>query len=297
MLRRTASLLLLLHVALIAFSTVAMVTVLAAPTGRWLAEEPAATVMRLSFRFAGPAYVTLGALAALVFLASRIGWTRATALAVVSSAISLGVEILGTSSGLPFGDYAYSAMLGYRIMGLVPFPIPISWFYMLVGALAIVARLRPATGRPRERRAWALYAALLLVAWDVAMDPAMVATGHWRWGPGEMFRGDTLPGWVVAFFTGDAFYGMPLANWFGWLLTAAVIARVMLSVVAPREYAERVGASSFPIVLYLSNGVMPVALCLREGFWWAAVIGVAGMAAPATLALRRSPSAAPADPA
>jgi uncharacterized membrane protein len=114
----------------------------------------------------------------------------------------------------------------------------------------------------------------------------MVKTGHWLWGSGAMFRAAGLPRWVEWFFTADAFYGMPLSNWFGWFLTATLIARVMLAIVPPSAVRETVAHSPLPIALYLANGVMPVALCLRDGFWWAAALGSAAMAIPAAMALR-----------
>lgn len=274
------------HAGLIAFSTAAMLTVLSGSTAFDVSTEPAATIMRVSFTYAGPTYVILGTLATVAFLGVRIGWRRAALLAVSASALALAAELLGTSVSLPFGDYSYSGLLGYRISGLVPFPIPLSWFYMLVGALAIVARLSAADDTNRSRWWWALGAGLLMVAWDVSMDPAMVKTGHWLWGSGAVFREAGLPAWLVAFFTADAFYGMPLSNWFGWLLTATLIARVMLAIVPPAIVREHIASSPFPIALYLANGIMPVALCLRDGFWWAAVLGSLAMLIPALLAWR-----------
>lgn len=277
------------HAGLILFSTAAMLTVLAGSSAIDVTSEPAATIMRVSFRFAGPTYVLLGALSALAFLGARTGWRTAATLAVTATPLALGAELVGTSVGLPFGDYAYSGLLGYRILGLVPFPIPLSWFYMLVASLALLGRL----SRPRDDAAsrwkWALGAGLLLVAWDISMDPAMVKTGHWVWGDGAMFRG--LPAWLEAFFTAGVFYGMPLSNWFGWLLTATLIARVMLAVAPPTLVAERLSPSLLPVALYLANGVMPVALCLRDGLWWAAAFGALAMVVPAVLALKvRRPS-------
>jgi putative membrane protein len=283
--RRAAWILFALHAGMILFSTAAMVTVLAGSSPVDVTTEPAATIMRLSFRFAGPTYVVLGAVAALCYLASVVGWKASVSLGAAASALALGAELAGTSIGLPFGDYAYSGLLGYRILGLVPFPIPLSWFYMLAGALAIVARL----SRPGARSnpwLWALGAGALMVAWDISMDPAMVKTSHWRWGSGAMFRDASLPQWLESFFTADAFYGMPLSNWFGWLLTATLVARVMLAIVAPPVVRDRVASSTLPIVLYLANGVMPVSLCLRDGLWWAAALGSAAMIVPAAIAWR-----------
>ena len=284
--RRAAWILFALHAGMIVFSTVAMLTVLTGSSPVDVTSEPAATIMRVSFRFAGPTYVVLGAIAALTALATTIGWRTAVSLAVTASALALGAELAGTSIGLPFGDYAYSGLLGYRILGLVPFPIPLSWFYMLAGSLVIVARLSRAPVTRRTPWMMALGAGALMVAWDLSMDPAMVKTGHWLWGRGSMFHDAGLPAWLDAFFTADAFYGMPLSNWFGWFLTASLIARVMLAIVPPQVVRDRVASSSLLIALYLANGIMPVALCLRDGLWWAAASGSVAMLVPAVIAWR-----------
>lgn len=272
------------HAGLIVFSTAAMLTVLNGAVE--VTGEPAATIMRVSYRFAGPSYVVLGTLSALAFAGSTLGWRRGLTLAAGAIGLSLTAELAGTSTGLPFGDYTYSGMLGYRILGLVPFPIPLSWFYMLLASLVIMSRLWPAGDSTRARWRLALGAGLLMVAWDISMDPAMVKTGHWAWGKGTAIMASGPPPWLVAFFTADVFYGMPLSNWFGWLLTATLVARAMLVIAPPVEIRSTLSRSSLPMALYLANGVMPVAVCLREGYWWAAALGALAMGTPAVLALR-----------
>lgn len=285
------------HLALITFSTVAMVTVLNGPPGPWLAGEPNATVMRVAWKFSGPTYVALGALATLAHAAGRAGAVRALALMGTASGITLGAELLGTATGLPFGEYRYSSLLGYRIGGLVPFPIPISWFYMLYACLAMTGRLLQPAETNRAKWRWSILAALFLVAWDVSMDPAMVQTAHWTWGNGQQFRDAGLPGWIVAFFTRDAFYGMPLSNWGGWFLTGLVVSRVMLAIVPPSVFATRISPSRLPIALYAANGIMPVVLCFRDGLVWAGIFGLLAMAIPVALALRQSAQGMAARPA
>ncbi len=279
------------HLALIAFSTIAMLTILNGPAGDWAMQQPAATILPIAWRFSGPTYVVLGALSMLAFLVGTVGWRRALLLAGASAAISLGAELLGTSTGLPFGDYQYTPLLGYRVAGLVPFPIPLSWFYMLVASLAVVSRLAARRGGIRSPWRLAALAALVLLAWDVAMDPSMVHTAHWLWGSGGWLR-NLRPAALAAFFTSRTYYGMPLSNWLGWYLTGVVIARVMLAIVPPREVARHLTASTYPVLLYAANGVMPVALCFRDGLWWAAWLGALLMAIPAALALRAGGSLA-----
>lgn len=265
---RVAPALLLAHIALILFSTIALVTFLNGPPGPWLQEEPNATVFRLGWKYSGPTYVVLGALAALAHAVGALGWRRALGIALVGSGLALGSELLGTSTGFPFGPYRYTELLGFRILGLVPFPIPVSWFYMLYGSLAICGRLLPARDDEKTKMLWALLGGAVLTAWDVSMDPAMVKTAHWVWG------------------TDGFFYGMPLSNWFGWYLTGVVISRVMLAFAPPSMFAARVSPSTLPIALYAVNGVMPVALCIRDEMWWAAILGAIAMLLPIGLALR-----------
>jgi uncharacterized membrane protein len=268
---RLAAPLLWVHALLIVFSTAALVTFLANPTPEtqaWLQREPNATVYRIAWTFSGPTYVVLGFLAAMAHAVWRLGGWRVVAMFLVGSAIALGSELLGTSTGYPFGGYSYTPLLGYRILGLVPFPIPISWTYILYCSLAMCGRLLPARDDAGTRLKWAVLAGVILTAWDVAMDPAMVKTFHWIWHE---------PG---------AFYGMPWTNWLGWLATGFVVSWVMLRFVPPSEFAAAVSPSKLPLALYLLNGVMPVAICLRHGLLWAGVLGAAAMLLPVALSLR-----------
>jgi putative membrane protein len=267
-LRQASIAALISHVALIIFSTAAMLTILSGPPSAALEREPAATIMRVAWKSSGPTYVVLGALAAVLHAMWAFGVRRGIGLFVAAAGIALGTELLGTSTGFPFGDYAYTSLLGYRIMGQVPFPIPISWFYMLYCALAMCARLLSARDDERHRWVWAIGAALMLTAWDVAMDPAMVQTAHWVW---------QQPGF---------FYGMPLSNWIGWFFTGLIIARVMLAIAPPTHVATRNAGEWLPLALYAANGIMPLAICLRDGLWWAAALGSLAMAAPVVLSLR-----------
>lgn len=287
--RRAAPGFLLAHCALIAFSTIALTTFLKGPPPPWLAEEPNATILRLGWKFSGPTYVVLGAIAALLHVAGLITWRRAFPMFLVISGVALGSELLGTSTQLPFGEYSYTTILGYRILDLVPFPIPISWYYMIVGCLAIVGRLMTARDDNATKWKWSLVAGLVLVAWDVSMDPAMVKTMHWIWGDGDLFTRLGLPAPIIAFFTKDIFYGMPLSNWFGWYLTGVIIARLALAFAPPTLFAARISPTWLPIILYAVNGIMPIALCVRDDMIWGAVFGTIAMLIPVALAVKATP--------
>lgn len=257
------------HVALIIFSTIALTTFLAGPPPEWLAREPAQTIYRWGWRLSGPSYVILGAIAIFLHARVRFGLAKAVKLFAAGTLISLAVELLGTSTGIPFGSYSYTTLLGYRIGGLVPFPIPLSWFYMVYASLAIVSRIFQADHSEKTKWVWAVTAGAVLTAWDVAMDPAMSrATAHWVWE------------------TRGFFYGMPITNWLGWFLTGSIVARAMLFVADTTTFERKVSPSRLPLVVYGINGVMPIAICLRYGLWWAGILGAVAMGIPLMLAWR-----------
>ena len=282
---RAATLALIVHAALSLFSACAFATFLAPPPPAWLQTPRNQEVLAFMFTYGGQTTVVLGAIAGLGFLAYCVGVRHALVVFAISFGLSLTAELTGTSTGFPFGVYGYSDQLGYKIAGLVPFNIPTSWFYMLVASLAICGRLLPARDDNRSRWWWALIGGLVLTAWDVSMDPAMVKTRHWLWSVPDLTSHAPLARFIGTPF----FFGMPLTNWLGWLLTGVLVARAMLSIVPPSTWASRVSPSRFPLLLYAVNGFLPIGICLGQEMVVAGVLGTIAMALPLALALRAEP--------
>lgn len=126
------------------------------------------------------------------------------ALALVGTAMLGGfaVEAIGVATGFPFGTYDYSGQLGPKLLG-VPLIIPLAWTWMAWPAW--LAALRVA----RRRVARIAVAAGGLAAWDLFLDPQMVAEGYWRWHDPV----PALPGVP----------GIPVGNYLGWLGFALVL--------------------------------------------------------------------------
>src|SRR5262245_17483017 len=113
-----------------------MVTILAGPFPVWMRGPYTDAVYRFGWQSTGQVYVVLGVLAAFAHAIPRFGVSRAAALFSVAIAVALSSELIGTNTGVPFGPYRYTAMLGYRVAGDVPYAIPLSWGYMLYASLA-----------------------------------------------------------------------------------------------------------------------------------------------------------------
>ena len=134
-------------------------------------------------------------------------------------------EALGVHTGFPFGSYGYTGTLGPQLLG-VPLVVPLAWVMMAWPALVVGRTLacRPATV--------AAVGAVALASWDVFLDPQMVDAGHWRWSAPE-------PGLPLV-------PGVPMTNYAGWLLVAAVMMALLNRALAPM-----VGTSGPAAALYL----------------------------------------------
>jgi len=120
------------------------------------------------------------------------------------------------ATGFPFGTYDYSGRLGPKLLG-VPLIIPLAWTWMAWPAWLAALRLTS------SRIARVALAACGLAAWDLFLDPQMVAEGYWTW------RDPTpaLPGVP----------GIPIGNYLGWL-GFAVLLMTALSAAGGRAVAE-----------------------------------------------------------
>ena len=164
--------------------------------------------------------------------------------------VSLLGELMGTTYGIPFGAYSYTALLGTKWFDRVPLLIPLSWFTMS-WACWVIARQRS-----RGVRAVVLGTGLL-VGWDLLLDPAMSkVTSYWVWAE---------PG---------TYYDMPLMNLVGWGVTGLVLF-IILNKIMPKPH----GKSSFALSVYLVNFSLPLGFCILNGYWLAA------FAAPAAIAV------------
>ncbi|ACO33259.1 MULTISPECIES: carotenoid biosynthesis protein [Acidobacterium] len=145
---------------------------------------------------------------ALVHAAATLGWRRAATFFALAAAISWGFEEAGVATGWIFGPYHYSHMLGAEL-GYVPVLIPLAWFMMIYPSWCVARVLLPAPSATHRRlpflAAQSLMAAMVVTAWDVVMDPGMARGGNWIWEKG------------------GPYFGVPLQNYAGWLLTTFTI--------------------------------------------------------------------------
>lgn len=142
------------------------------------------------------------ALPSTVALFQYLGPRRATLSLITLSVFGYAIEALGVATGFPYGHFHYGDALGARISGLVPYLLPISYVPLVVAAVAAAwgSRLR------------LLHATLLLVWIDAILDPGAASLGFWVWPDGGLY------------------YGVPITNYAGWLLSGAIASALLLTI-------------------------------------------------------------------
>jgi uncharacterized membrane protein len=109
------------------------------------------------------------------------------------------MEEIGVRTGLIYGHYHYSNMLGPKLSS-VPIIIPLAWFMMIYPSWRVAGVLARAIDSDSllGRSTQALIAAMVMTAWDMVMDPGNTAAGlgmgawrnlFWR-SPSELSRLD-----------------------------------------------------------------------------------------------------------
>jgi uncharacterized membrane protein len=219
-----------------------------------LAQVPQlAGVYAAAFRFFAVGHVWLAFGVIALFLGVWAGWRWLPAFAALY-AISLGAELSGTITGLPFGEYRYSPLMDPMWFGHVPVVIPLSWFYMAVPSYAFALWVLPGRERVMGR---VVLASAVLLSWDLSLDPAMsYATRYWVWG------------------SEGPYYGMPWLNLFGWYVTGLALMAALALLRADGWVAglPRRWLAGF----FLVNLALPVGMNAAAGLWGA--VAAAGVA-------------------
>jgi putative membrane protein len=187
---------------------------------------------------------------------------------------SAAIEAIGVATGWPFGGYRYAGGLGPQVAG-VPLLVPLAWAMMAYPCwIAAVHLVTTATAR-------VLVAGWALAAWDVFLDPQMVAAGRWEWR--DPFP--ALPGVP----------GVPAGNYLAWLAVGvAMMAAIAARPAPPADRAPVQNRDLAPLLFLLwthAGSVVAHALLLGlpgSALWGGLALGL--VAVPLAAGLERFPT-------
>lgn len=196
------------------------------------------------------------------------GGKRTAIFFAISAVVTYSMEEIGVRTGLVFGPYHYSDLLGFKL-DQVPVLVPLGWFMMIYPSRMVAkALLRNIDARSIPGiAALSALSAMVMTAWDVVMDPAMSSLNqNWVWEKGGIY------------------FGVPRHNYFGWLLTTFVVYCVvgwLWRVDDPKTTATRTFAA-LPVIVYAFFTVRYVA---TNRFPALQVVAVFAMGLPALASL------------
>ncbi len=121
----------------------------------------------------------------LIVSAGLLIWTdqnwskKITFIAILSFSVGFFAEMIGTNTGLIFGNYKYGQTLGFQI-GHVPLIIGVNWFMLVYASAAVINQFF-------EKWNWFLKATLsasLMVGLDIFIEPVAMQYDFWNWENG-----------------------------------------------------------------------------------------------------------------
>ncbi len=259
-LKTTENYLLIGHLLSMVFGLAGLLLVLPHPEFISKLPEIGQTAFSLSMMGGGVVYMVLGWLAVTIYAYRQLGKWYCLGFMIPAIGISLTSELLGTSTGFPFGHYHYLSGLGYKISGLVPFTIPLSWFYLGFSCYLVVRvglEKLSFSNTLKDILAIAI-GSLLLTSWDFVLDPAMSQT--------------SVPFWVWE--QPGAFFGMPYQNFVGWFGTGVVFMTVATLIwrIKPLKFQEI--PINFPFFIYLGNFGFAMIMSMAEGIYIPVLLGI-----------------------
>jgi len=227
------------------------------------------------------------------------GWKATTRFAVIATGIAFAAEYSSTRNGFPFSHYSYTGSTrGDEVyLSNIPAFVPAGYAVMIYAGRSVATLLiskisqRPASGGPlrpgdrsslirfaslrgaaaprspaRSRAALVVLGAIATMAIDVIVDPVSVRGSQWFLG--DLFRYATPRPW----------FGVPLANFAGWVLVAAVV--IALDLLLSRGQPIRPAIRGLLLAAAVIAFDVAVAFAIGAtlvGFAALAVVGIMGL--------------------
>jgi uncharacterized membrane protein len=200
---------------------------------------------------------------ALLHGSQKLGWKRILLLVALTFVVSLTFESVGVATGLIYGKYHYTAKLGIKFLGLVPYLIPLAWLMMIYPSLVIASQIVPVNWKTGQWRSGvAVLGGVIMTAWDLALDPLMVYGGYWVW---DMKGG---------------YFGVPLQNYLGWWVTifVAFVLFLWISGLKPGKKLPDDLYGRQAVLSYLITGAGSILFDLSTGLSGPGLVGLFALA-------------------
>lgn len=177
-----------------------------------------------------------------------LGLKPALRMVVVSIVIAYVLEEIGVHTGMIFGRYYFTPLMGPKL-DVIPIAIFCGWVALIYISWVVTNLLIDGSPLPTSHTTYmiifkAIVGALVITTFDLVADPIGAKNGWWVW------------------LDGGAYFGVPIQNYVGWFIVAFVTYLVIgyqlkLKSAPPLELSS-VGVrrlSIAPLVIYGLSGL------------------------------------------
>lgn len=123
---------------------------------------------------------------------------------IIMSIYALSIETFAIITGYPYSQFVYTNLIGFKLFGYTPYTVPFAYVPLFIGSIYL------ATLKANDYWKIILITAFLVLTADLVLDPAAVALNFW------------------VYTSQGIFYGVPLMNFLGWILTGALAAFISI---------------------------------------------------------------------
>ncbi|NBC82590.1 MAG: carotenoid biosynthesis protein [Bacteroidetes bacterium] len=121
--------------------------------------------------------------------------TRYAVMVVLLIATTIFIEIIGVKTGIIFGQYEYGSTFGLKIYQ-VPVIIGINWCVLIMAANTIL------TGVRLNQFVSITLAALLIVVFDVLLEPVAMQLDYWQWEENRVPLQNYIAWFIISWLAG-----------------------------------------------------------------------------------------------
>jgi putative membrane protein len=180
---------------------------------------------------------------------------------------------VGAATGIPFGPFSYTDSAGPRFFNTLSWALPALWVIVILNARGVARLILRPWRKLRNYGFWLIgLTAALALLFDVALEPFAARVKHfWLWQPTK------LP---------FSWYGVPVVNFPGWLLTALLILAFATPALINKQQRQKSPPDYHPLVVWLLTFALFAAGAITQRLWPAVGFCVVSGVVTAVFALR-----------
>jgi len=177
-----------------------------------------------------------------------LGLKKAMIFLIIMSIYAVSIETFAIITGYPYSPFVYTNLIGFKLFGYTPYTVPFAYVPLFIGSIYL------ATLKTKNYWKITLITALLVLTADLVLDPAAVALNFW------------------AYTNQGIFYGVPLMNFMGWILTGILAALISILLLKSKlihpDKPKALVSSLFLILCFW------VPACFYLSLWMPGIIGI-----------------------